>query len=116
MVRAAYDPAVAVDLARDPQLAPDWPQAGPVATREGWDSYRHDSAFSRTWCMVEAPRGVVYSRLFARLTDPDPQLLRKRVTMVYRPYSPATQPGWWRPTNATPGSWPARSIGPAPET
>ncbi|MFI7080928.1 SCO6880 family protein [Micromonospora sp. NPDC049903] len=88
VVRAAYDPAVAVDLARDPQLTPDWPQAGPVATRESWDAYRHDSAASRTWCMVEAPRGVVYSRLFARLTDPDPQLLRKRVTMVYRPYSP----------------------------
>ncbi|MEU8024681.1 SCO6880 family protein [Micromonospora haikouensis] len=89
VVRAAYDPAAALDLARDPYLAPDWTQAGPVATRESWDSYRHDSGISRTWCMVEAPRGVVYSRLFSRLTDPDPQLLRKRVTMIYRPYSPA---------------------------
>ncbi|WP_431913251.1 SCO6880 family protein [Micromonospora carbonacea] len=89
VVRAAYDPAAALDLARDPHLAPDWTQAGPVATRESWDSYRHDSGISRTWCMVEAPRGVVYSRLFSRLTDPDPQLLRKRVTMIYRPYSPA---------------------------
>ncbi|MFI2667557.1 SCO6880 family protein [Micromonospora carbonacea] len=89
VVHAAYDPAAALDLARDPHLAPDWTQAGPVATRESWDSYRHDSGVSRTWCMVEAPRGVVYSRLFSRLTDPDPQLLRKRVTMIYRPYSPA---------------------------
>ncbi|MEU8048077.1 SCO6880 family protein [Micromonospora echinofusca] len=89
VVRAAYDPDAALDLARDPQLTPDWTQAGPVATRESWDSYRHDSGVSRTWCMVEAPRGVVYSRLFARLTDPDPQLLRKRVSMIYRPYSPA---------------------------
>ncbi|GIJ28276.1 hypothetical protein Vqi01_34380 [Micromonospora qiuiae] len=88
VVRAAYDPAAALDLARDPHLTPDWTQAGPVATRESWDFYRHDSGVSRTWCMVEAPRGVVYSRLFARLTDPDPQLLRKRVTMIYRPYSP----------------------------
>ncbi|MEW2383662.1 SCO6880 family protein [Micromonospora sp. NPDC047707] len=88
VVRAAYDPAAALDLAREPQLTPNWTQAGPVATRESWDSYRHDSGVSRTWCMVEAPRGVVYSRLFARLTDPDPQLLRKRVTMIYRPYSP----------------------------
>ena len=88
VVRAAYDPAAALDLARTPHLTPDWPQAGPVATRESWDSYRHDSGISRTWCMVEAPRGVVYSRLFSRLTDPDPQLLRKRVTMIYRPYSP----------------------------
>ncbi|TDB69318.1 SCO6880 family protein [Micromonospora sp. KC721] len=88
VVRAAYDPAAALDLARDPQLTPDWTQAGPVAARESWDSYRHDSGVSRTWCMVEAPRGVVHSRLFSRLTDPDPQLLRKRVTMIYRPYSP----------------------------
>ncbi|WP_225854769.1 SCO6880 family protein [Micromonospora sp. ALFpr18c] len=88
VVRAAYDPAAALDLARDTQHTPDWPQAGPVATRESWDSYRHDSGISRTWCLVEAPRGVVYSRLFSRLTDPDPQLLRKRVTMIYRPYSP----------------------------
>lgn len=88
VLRAAYDPAAAVDLARNPRLAPDWTQAGPVATRESWDTYRHDSAVSRTWCMAEAPRGAVDSRLFARLTDPDPQLLRKRVTMIYRPYSP----------------------------
>ena len=89
VVRAGYDPAAALDIARDPQLVPDWPQAGPVATRESWDSYRHDSGVSRTWCMVEAPRGVVFARTFARLTEPDPQLLRKRVSMLYRPYTPA---------------------------
>ncbi|MEV0732374.1 SCO6880 family protein [Polymorphospora sp. NPDC050346] len=88
VVRAAYDPAAATDLTRDPHLTPDWPQAGPVATRESWDSYRHDSGVSRTWCMVEAPRGVVFASTFARLLQPDPQLLRKRVTLLYRPYRP----------------------------
>lgn len=88
VVRAAYDPAAALDLARDGQPV-DWSHAGPVAAREAWDSYRHDSGVSRTWCMVEAPRGVVFARTFARLTEPDPGLLRKRVSMVYRPYSPA---------------------------
>jgi hypothetical protein len=88
-VRAAYDPAVALDLARDPNAAPAWDQAGPVAALESWGHYRHDSGVSRTWGMVEAPRGVTFSNTFSRLTDPDPQLRRKRVTLLYRPYSPA---------------------------
>ncbi|OJF14496.1 SCO6880 family protein [Couchioplanes caeruleus] len=89
VVRAAYDPAVALELARDPGAAPPWDAAGPVATKESWDSYRHDSGVSRTWGMVEAPRGVTFSNTFSRLTDPDPQLKRKRVTLLYRPYTPA---------------------------
>lgn len=89
VVRAAYDPAVALELARDPGAAPEWDAAGPVAAKESWDCYRHDSGASRTWGMVEAPRGVTFSSTFARLTDPDPQLKRKRVTLFYRPYAPA---------------------------
>lgn len=88
-VRAAYDPAVALELARDPGAAPPWDAAGPVAAREAWDHYRHDSGVSRTWGMVEAPRGITYSGTFSRLTDPDPALKRKRVTLLYRPYTPA---------------------------
>lgn len=88
VVRAAFDPAAAGDLARDRETAIDWSQCGPVGARESWDHYRHDSGVSRVWGMVEAPRGTVYSTMFARLTDPDPQLTRKRVTLIYRPYSP----------------------------
>jgi hypothetical protein len=88
-VRAAYDPAVALDLARMPNAEVSWEQAGPVAARESWDFYRHDSGVSRTWGMVEAPRGVTFSNTFSRLTDPDPSLLRKRVALIYRPYTPA---------------------------
>jgi hypothetical protein len=87
VMRAAYDPAVATDIAEQPTAVPDWSQAGPVSTRESWDFYRHDSGISRTWCMVEAPRGVVFSNTFSRLTEADPALLRKRVSIVYRPYS-----------------------------
>ena len=87
VVRAAYDPQVATDIAQQPHLVPDWTQAGPVATRESWDHYRHDSGVSRTWCMVEAPRGVVFASTFGRLAEADPALLRKRVAIVYRPYS-----------------------------
>jgi hypothetical protein len=87
-VRAGYDPADAPDLAVHSDLDLDWSQAGPVSAREAWDHYRHDSGFSRTWGMVEAPRGVVFSNMYSRLTVPDPELLRKRVSIVYRPYGP----------------------------
>jgi len=59
-----------------------------VAAREAWDFYRHDSGVSRTWGMVEAPRGVVFSSTFGRLSEPEADFLRKRTTIVYRPYGP----------------------------
>jgi hypothetical protein len=85
-VAAAYDPLTAD--AAPVRLAPSWRACGPVATQESWDHYRHDSAVSRTWGMVEAPRGTVFSSAFSRLSDPDPTLLRKRVAIIYRPFSP----------------------------
>ncbi|WP_027343926.1 SCO6880 family protein [Hamadaea tsunoensis] len=85
-VAAAYDPATASHAAAPG--APTWDNAGPVAAHETWDAYRHDSGTSRTWGMAEAPRGTVYANAFARLADPDPTLLRKRVSIIYRPYSP----------------------------
>jgi hypothetical protein len=87
-VRASYDPAAATELTRDHEHVVDWADAGPVAARESWDSYRHDSGVSRTWGMVEAPRGNVFAGTFSRLTEPDPELLRKRVSLIYRPYTP----------------------------
>ncbi|MGC9670953.1 SCO6880 family protein [Planosporangium sp. 12N6] len=90
VVRSAYDPAATLDITQHPELVPAWPQAGPVATRESWTSYRHDSGVSRTWGMVEAPRGVVFANTFSRLAEPDPApVLRKRVAIIYRPYAPA---------------------------
>lgn len=89
IVRGAYDPAAIVDLERDTDVELDWSQVGPVAAREAWDHYRHDSGVSRTWGMTEAPRGAIFSHIFSRLTDPDAAFLRKRATIVYRPYRPA---------------------------
>ncbi|WP_432832725.1 SCO6880 family protein [Dactylosporangium sp. CA-092794] len=88
-VRTAYDPASSLDLTRDTTTTLDWSQAGPVATREGWDDYRHDSGLSRTWGMVEAPRGVVFATTFSRLSEPEPSFLCNRTTIIYRPYAPA---------------------------
>ncbi|QSB07184.1 SCO6880 family protein [Natronoglycomyces albus] len=84
-LRSSLDP---VSEVQPPQKGWAWDDIGPVSAIEHWDSYQHDRAWSRSWGMVEAPRGNVFATTFARLADPDPDLLRKRVSLVYHPYSP----------------------------
>lgn len=89
-VRTAYDPdstATLRSVDNPPEL--DWRDAGPVAHHETWDTYRHDSGTSITWEMNEAPRGTVLSNVLTRLLQPHPRLPNKRVTLLYRPYTPA---------------------------
>ncbi|GAB7192819.1 hypothetical protein NUM3379_35280 [Kineococcus sp. NUM-3379] len=92
-LRGAYDPAAAavIEQARldSEGSGLTWDSAGPVATENHWDSYRHDSGTSVTWEMVDAPRGTVFSNILGRLLAPHPRLSRKRVTLVYRPFDPA---------------------------
>lgn len=91
MVRVAYDPACAldVDAARENGSSGiSWAEAGPIAAQEFCGSLRHDSGVSATWCMEEAPRGTVLSGVLTQLLSPHPQLPRKRVTLLYRPYHP----------------------------
>lgn len=93
MVRIAYDPAAAEDIAEaqaegtDTELS--WDNSGPVGAEAYWDSYRHDSGLSRTWQMTQAPRGEVYADVLLRLLEPSPLIDRKRVTLLYRPYDSA---------------------------
>ena len=54
-----------------------------------WSHYRHDSGLSVCWTMSEAPRGAVFSNVFARLLEPHAMIGRKRVTMLYRPVDSA---------------------------
>ncbi len=93
-VRTAYDPAAGpvLEAARargeDPGIA--WAQAGPVAQAEDWGALRHDSGTSVTWQMTEAPRGAVHSQVLRALLEPNNELTRKRVTLLYRPHDPST--------------------------
>ena len=54
-VRAAYNPAARGELSRSMgggEGGADlltWADAGPVATQESWDGYRHDTGFSVSW-------------------------------------------------------------------
>lgn len=89
MVRTAYDPAAAAafEQARadgTPQ-ALEWGDVGPVAHEARWDSYRHDSGWSVTWSVTQAPRGEVTSGVLAALLRPHRDIARKRVTLLYRP-------------------------------
>ncbi|MGB6162257.1 MAG: SCO6880 family protein [Pseudonocardiaceae bacterium] len=91
MVRVAYDPMCGRDVdavheAGDTGIS--WDDAGPVAAQEFWACLRHDSGLSVTWAMEEAPRGAVLSGVLTQLLSPHPRLLRKRVTLIYRPHSP----------------------------
>jgi len=89
-VRVAYDPAVADELdaaaASGQDMPVSWDEAGPVAAVEAFESYRHDSAASVTWSMVDAPRGAVTSRVLAAVLGECKGALRKRVTLTFRPH------------------------------
>lgn len=89
--RVAYDPSVAllVEQARsEGGTGLTWDEAGPVSHDAEWDYYRHDRAWSKTWQMSEAPRGVFYASALQRLLRPHRDIARKRVTILYRPQSP----------------------------
>lgn len=93
IIRVAYDPASAslIDEAHAMGQVPSlsWVDVGPAATQASWDGYRHDSAYSCTWAMSQAPRGNVQSGVLARLLAPHRDIARKRVTLLYRPIDAA---------------------------
>jgi hypothetical protein len=95
-VRGWFDPAVQVPLAEAEARGEDagitWGDAGPVAAQETWSSYRHDSGLSRTYEMVQPPRGAVFDTVLLPLTAPMSGVRRKRVTLLYRPLDAAAAP------------------------
>lgn len=93
-VHVAYDPdagpVVEAMHARGEDPGITWPQAGPAAQAEDWSALRHDSGTSVTWQMTEAPRGAVQSQVLRALLEPNHELTRKRVTLLYRPHDTST--------------------------
>ena len=90
-VRVAYEPALmaAVEDVGPEAAGVEWEDAGPSAAQESWDRYRHDGAISVSWMMSEAPRGHVFSSVLSSLLAPHPDIARKRVALLYRPYDTA---------------------------
>lgn len=95
-VRMAYEPAIAplIDKARgNGGSGLSWDKVGPTMHQATWRDYRHDGARSISWVMGEAPRGEVFSSVLADLLRPHPNINRKRVSIFYRPHSPAEAAG-----------------------
>lgn len=86
--RTAYDPVVgpAIEQARaDGGTGLTWTDAGPKFHKEYIDRYCHDRAVSKTWEMYVPPTGVFRSSSLGGLLQPVGGVLRKRVTLLYRP-------------------------------
>ncbi|WP_293848393.1 SCO6880 family protein [uncultured Brevibacterium sp.] len=86
--RTAYDPTTAAQIeeARAAEgTGLSWEDAGPVFAIDAFDHYRHDRGFSKSWTMWEGPRGHFHSDSLRRLLEPVNGVLRKRVTLLYRP-------------------------------
>ncbi|MGW5317793.1 SCO6880 family protein [Nocardia thailandica] len=90
-IRAAFDPAVRVDLSDAPDAEADelltWADAGPVRTEVNKDIYSHDSGFSVSWVFKEPPSSVVRHNILLGLVSPGKYY--RRFSLVYRPYPAA---------------------------
>lgn len=86
--RIAYDPTVATtveEMQADGGTGLTWEDAGPSFARDDFDLYRHDRAVSKSWTMWEGPNGHFTADSLKRVLNPLPGVLRKRVTLLYRP-------------------------------
>lgn len=86
--RTAYDPTTArlIEEARaEGGTGLRWEDAGPSFHLDGFELYRHDRAWSKSWTMYEGPRGIFYATSLRRVLEPTSDVLRKRVTLLYRP-------------------------------
>lgn len=87
-VARAYDPARAEAINAAPAELLDWADAGPAEHDQDRNTYHHASGSSRTWGLVNAPSSAIIETTFSRLAVPDPELVCKRVSLMYRPMSP----------------------------
>ncbi|MEV4902829.1 SCO6880 family protein, partial [Citricoccus sp. NPDC055426] len=86
--RVAYDPTVASiveQMQAESGTGLRWEDAGPSFAQDGFEHYRHDRAVSKSWTMYQGPAGHFTSSSLKRVLEPSPGLLRKRITLLYRP-------------------------------
>lgn len=93
VIRIAYDPheASLFDQAYAAGQVPllSWDEVGPQAHDAQWDHYRHNGVWSKSWAMSVPPRSTVQANIMQGLIGPMSDVVRKRVTMLYRPIDPA---------------------------
>ncbi|MBO0878803.1 MAG: hypothetical protein J2P17_00100 [Mycobacterium sp.] len=92
-VRRSYDPATQADLeaatATGDGHGITWNNAGPISKQEYWDRLMHCGANSITWEMTAPPKGTFHERVLQPLLEPNLEIVRKRVAIVYRPHAAA---------------------------
>lgn len=93
IARRSYSPADELDietaLLTDEPLGFDWSDAGPMAASDKRGYYLHDSGKSISHVMDKAPASAIDSRVLVDIGMARAELPRKRLTMVYRPHTPA---------------------------
>ena len=86
--RTAYDPTVATQIEQARAKGGTgltWAEAGPTFADDQVEQYVHDRAVSKSWQMYQVREGQSYSNALTRLLEPTKGVLRKRVTLLYRP-------------------------------
>lgn len=90
-VHQAFNPAAETDFERMAAMGVphglSWWDAGPSWAQTLQDRYVHEGVSSVTWEMGEAPRSTFEDHLLTSVTAPHNRVMRKRVTLVYRPFS-----------------------------
>lgn len=88
-VRVAYDPSAEPDIEQLRNMGQGtdlrWEEAGPASARTSRDYYVHDGVVSTSWTMQDHPTSVIYDTALTGLLRPENRVLRKRVTILYRP-------------------------------
>lgn len=86
--RVAYDPTVATSV-EEAQMNGGtnlrWEDAGPSTAFDLEEYYKHDRVYSASWTLYEEPKGTFTLDSLRRALNPSPGVLRKRVTLLYRP-------------------------------
>lgn len=86
--RVAYDPTIS-SAVEEAQMNGGthlrWEDAGPSTALDLEHYYKHDRAYSKSWSLYEEPRGTFTLESLRRVLRPSSGVLRKRVTLLYRP-------------------------------
>lgn len=85
----AYDPHALVAMEEDKlnhgTTGLSWKDVGPTFHYDGLDRYAHQRGISASWTLFDKPLGFFGPRSMQRALEPLPGVMRKRVTLLYRP-------------------------------
>lgn len=92
-VRRSFSPGQELQIERglctgEPMEIP-WEDAGPVSASDQHGVYIHDGCQSVSWTLEKPPEATFDSQILSELLLPRADLPRKRVILIWEPYTPA---------------------------